>query len=345
MNRVVVRSFCLFCLELFLTTTLFFVRRFPSLALFSFRGFTRVSKGAHKDETSHPLFLRGYPTLSQRMKRITLKGTGRGNRAPHGGISEVEAAMQQALLLSDTSSVSSSTSSASPPVANKDLAAALASLPPVPGNNMRKSTSGSTIMMPNLQGIGSSSSTPNATCNATFAGNGLWQIPTASAAVATTSAPLPAVNTSSTGNNNVASLMDANVMQQLTALIQKLHHGNDNSAVASTAAAAVPAASLLSAFGSLYMAPSPTPPQQPQPTSSSSLLPFLVSAKAATAPTSSSSSDLIRLLLQQQQQQRQDAALLQEVLLQQQLRKQQQQQQQCLLPTALLQHLLQQPSR
>lgn len=66
-------------------------------------GFTRVSKGPHKDVCSHPLFLKGFPAVCQSMKRIVLKGTGRGNRAPLGGVdvSSVQAvvaaaAMQQA---------------------------------------------------------------------------------------------------------------------------------------------------------------------------------------------------------------------------------------------------------
>lgn len=67
------------------------------------RGFTRVSKGPQKDVCSHPLFLKGFPAVCQSMKRIVLKGTGRGNRAPLGGVdvSSVQAvvaaaAMQQA---------------------------------------------------------------------------------------------------------------------------------------------------------------------------------------------------------------------------------------------------------
>lgn len=66
-------------------------------------GFTRVSKGPQKDVCSHPLFLKGFPAVCQSMKRIVLKGTGRGNRAPLGGVdvSSVQAvvaaaAMQQA---------------------------------------------------------------------------------------------------------------------------------------------------------------------------------------------------------------------------------------------------------
>ncbi len=67
------------------------------------RGFTRVSKGPQKDVCSHPLFIKGFPAVCQSMKRIVLKGTGRGNRAPLGGVdvSSVQAvvaaaAMQQA---------------------------------------------------------------------------------------------------------------------------------------------------------------------------------------------------------------------------------------------------------
>ncbi len=77
-----------------------------NLILFSIlfhRGFTRVSKGPQKDVCSHPLFLKGFPAVCQSMKRIVLKGTGRGNRAPLGGVdvSSVQAvvaaaAMQQA---------------------------------------------------------------------------------------------------------------------------------------------------------------------------------------------------------------------------------------------------------
>ena len=62
-----------------------------------------MSKGPQKDVCSHPLFLKGFPAVCQSMKRIVLKGTGRGNRAPLGGVdvSSVQAvvaaaAMQQA---------------------------------------------------------------------------------------------------------------------------------------------------------------------------------------------------------------------------------------------------------
>ena len=48
--------------------------------------FTWISKGPHKDVCSHPLFLKGFPSICQSMKRIVLKGTGRGNRAPLGGV-------------------------------------------------------------------------------------------------------------------------------------------------------------------------------------------------------------------------------------------------------------------
>mmetsp|Transcript_30071 Transcript_30071/g.34100 ORF Transcript_30071/g.34100 Transcript_30071/m.34100 type:complete len:273 (-) Transcript_30071:430-1248(-) len=61
-------------------------------------GFTRISKGPHKDICSHPLFLKGFPSVCQSMKRIVLKGTGRGNRAPLGGVdvSSVQAVVAQA---------------------------------------------------------------------------------------------------------------------------------------------------------------------------------------------------------------------------------------------------------
>lgn len=48
--------------------------------------FTLISKGPHKDVCSHPLFLKGFPSICQSMKRIVLKGTGRDNRAPLGGV-------------------------------------------------------------------------------------------------------------------------------------------------------------------------------------------------------------------------------------------------------------------
>ena len=61
-------------------------------------GFTRISKGPQKDVCSHPLFLKGFPAVCQSMKRIVLKGTGRGNRAPLGGVdvSSVQAVVAQA---------------------------------------------------------------------------------------------------------------------------------------------------------------------------------------------------------------------------------------------------------
>lgn len=81
-----------------------FCVNFTNFSFFCFcRGFTRVSKGPQKDVCSHPLFLKGFPAVCQSMKRIVLKGTGRGNRAPLGGVdvSSVQAvvaaaAMQQA---------------------------------------------------------------------------------------------------------------------------------------------------------------------------------------------------------------------------------------------------------
>jgi len=63
-------------------------------------GFTRVSKGPQKDVCSHPLFLKGFPAVCQSMKRIVLKGTGRGNRAPLGGVdvSSVQAVVAAAAI-------------------------------------------------------------------------------------------------------------------------------------------------------------------------------------------------------------------------------------------------------
>jgi len=63
-------------------------------------GFTRVSKGPQKDVCSHPLFLKGFPAVCQSMKRIVLKGTGRGNRAPLGGVdvSSVQAVVAAAAM-------------------------------------------------------------------------------------------------------------------------------------------------------------------------------------------------------------------------------------------------------
>jgi len=63
-------------------------------------GFTRVSKGPQKDVCSHPLFLKGFPGVCQSMKRIVLKGTGRGNRAPLGGVdvSSVQAVVAAAAI-------------------------------------------------------------------------------------------------------------------------------------------------------------------------------------------------------------------------------------------------------
>lgn len=63
-------------------------------------GFTRVSKGPLKDVCSHPLFLKGFPALCRSMKRIVIKGTGRGNRAPLGGVdvSSVQAVVAAAAI-------------------------------------------------------------------------------------------------------------------------------------------------------------------------------------------------------------------------------------------------------
>ncbi|KAG7363726.1 HSF-type DNA-binding protein [Nitzschia inconspicua] len=281
-------------------------------------GFTRISKGPNKDQTSHPLFLRGFPGLSRNMKRIVLKGTGRGNRAPRGGISDLDVIKQRALI-SDVSSVSSTSStltgtgqpSASHEKSNGAAAAALASY------TMARDNKTTNNAMPNIVPSGTTGS----------CGNERLGID------ANTSTPGPASATFKSLAPLDKQVLDASSIQQLVSLIQTLRNGEITAPAVATPTTTTTSFSspLLSA---LYAAQEAT-----------KLLPSQLSLLSSSAPLAASTNDiscnkfLLQALLQQQQQQNR----------QQQLQEAQQQQQlvlqQAVLKQALERQRMQQHER
>jgi hypothetical protein len=212
------------------------------------------------------------------MKRIVLKGTGRGNRAPMGGldVSSIKAAVnlagaaQQQGSAPAASSDSDSQQSLSPQTKARQVA--LASLPAVPSIKIHKTGSKSSMMMPNVENA--SSTTTTHSCNSAFAA--------------------PPAPVASSNQNMVATtamlLCNPKTMQQLGALIQNLQFGVESANVSVDTAAAAPAVNL-AALVQNYMA----------------------TAAVTPTPVASSTQDLIQLLLQkkhQQEQQRENTAQL-----------------------------------
>ena len=155
--------------------------------------------------------MRGYPGLCQSMKRITLKGTGRGNRAPMGGV-DVES-MKAAVSLATAAAKATSPNNQSPPPpspispATKAQQEAMASLPAMPGMGP-KTGSKSSMMMPNVAAtVASKSSTGNSIFAAQLS--------------------LPKSQSNVMGSNNLAAVQllrhNPSAMQQLSQLIQQAH--------------------------------------------------------------------------------------------------------------------------
>ncbi|KAG7342529.1 HSF-type DNA-binding protein [Nitzschia inconspicua] len=262
--------------------------------------FTRISKGPNKDQTSHPLFLRGFPGLSRNMKRIVLKGTGRGNRAPRGGISDFDAIKQRALI-SDVSSVSSTSSTLTgtgQPSASYEksngaaAAAAAAALASYTTGRDNKTTNNG---MPHIAHSGMTSGGHE---RLGFEGNA--------------STPGPASATFKSLAPSDKQVLDANSIQQLASLIQTLRNGETTAPSVTTPTTTTTTSFSSPLLSALYAAQAAT-----------KLLPSQLSLLSSSAPLATSTNDvscnklLLQALLQQQQQNRQQQ--LQEAQQQQQL--------------------------